>query len=517
MSDGSNLDYSVKIDDADLVRMVSDLQKTQVELKKLSRDAGDVAASLAKYEAIDFSKMVQSTQKSGGNNAVKALITDSAAATGGVNKITSALFSMNAVLSGNIKSIALMAGKGGLIVGTFLAAYEVGKRLAELTFGLLDKLVSGMPGVNAFQKYYQDAANAAQFAMRQNQITMTSFVRDANNAAEAINKSLQRIEKNNSRRTSVEKSDTTYQRAAGNISAEREIDLTREGRVRNALDSKGAAQREFRTVSKNAGNLKMAYDQAEYDYSNIRSQASGASSPEMGAALKSAKEVRDKIRDEYESTMKTLEGVRQTLVDTVADADAEIERANNEAATQFEQITKANEQRDAAVKLSSEQEEGKAKRERLVIESQRRYHEQYDPLSDQDKLARTEKNIGSWKKNLSESTTEKDRLSATQRLEEQLQERDRLRQRIGEAAGRVPEKKAEEARTRADNIKSAQGNIAQARERSVSGAGIGDVFSRMYDIRKGRSPDDQAAQQTAENTRIIAENTALLKNLGVVK
>jgi hypothetical protein len=39
----------------------------------------------------------------------------------------------------------------------------------------------------------------------------------------------------------------------------------------------------------------------------------------------------------------------------------------------------------------------------------------------------------------------------------------------------------------------------------------------MYDVKKGRTPSDAAAQQTADNTRIIAENTAQLKQLGAVQ
>ena len=516
MSQDGNLDYSVNINDADLLRLVADLKQTQTELKKLSRDAGDVAASMAKYEAIDFSKLVTATQKSGGNSAVKALITDSAAATGGINKITSSLFSMNAVLSGNIRSIALMAGRGGLIAGTFLAAYDVGKRLAELTFNLLDKMFA-LPGANAFEKYYQDAANAAQVAMKQNQMTMAGFVKDANAAAEAIGKALQKIETNNSRRTSVESSQTKYRMASGKMTPEQEIDVTREGRIRNALEVKGAAQSNFRTITQKAGNLKMAYDQSEFDYSNIRSQASGSNSPAMMDALKRAKENRDKIKEEYEATFKTLDSVRETLLEKIANADAEIENANNDASAQFEAILKDSAQKAAAKSLADTQGEDKARRERLVIESQRKYHEQYDPLSDQDKLSVTERNIGKWKKNLSGATTEKERLDYTQKLEEQFKERDQLKKRIADGGLKANEKNGADGAARAEKIKSAQDNIAQARQRQISGAGLGDVFSRMYDTRNGRTPTDSAAQQTADNTRIIAENIVLLKQLGVVQ
>lgn len=516
MSADGNLDYSVNINDADLLRLVADLKKTQAELKKLSRDASDVAASMSKYEAIDFSKMVRETQKGGGNSAVKALIADSAAATGGVNRITSSLFSMNAILSGNIRSIALMAGRGGLIAGTFLAAYDVGKRLAELTFGILDKLFA-LPGENAFEKYYQNAANAAQVAMKQNQLAMDSFVKDANTTVDAINKALQRIESNNARRTSLETSDTKYKLAAGTITPEREIDVTREGRIRNALEIKGESERSFRTVTKKLGTGKMTLDQAEYDYSNIRSQAGGSNSPAMADALKKSKDFRDKVKADYESTFKALDDQRQMLLEKIANADAEIQNANNDAAAQFETNIRGNEQKAAAKSLAEGQGEDKARRERLVIESQRRYHERYDPLSDKDKLAVTERNIGNWKKNLAGASTEKERLDATQKLEEQVKEREQLKKRISDTGLKEGKRMVADGASRADKIKSSQENIAQARERKVGGSDLAGYFQRVSALRSGKTPQDDAAKQTADNTRIIAENTAALKELGVAK
>jgi hypothetical protein len=512
MSENGNLDYSVNINDTDLLRLVEDLKKTQAELRKLSRDAGDVAASMAKYEAIDFSKMVSQTQKSGGNNAVKSLIADSAAATGGVNKITSALFGMNAILSGNIKSIALMAGRGGLITGTFLAAYEVGKRLAELTYGLLDKLVA-MPGDNGFVEYYKNSANAAQVFMRQNQIAMDKAVKDANNAADEIIKGLARIEKTNSRRSSVESSTSKYKLAAGDITPEADLEVTRQGRIRAALEKKSFAERSFRTASQSAGSVKLVADQAQFDYENIRSQAGGSESPEMLAALKNAKAVRDKTKEQFEAAMKTVVEIRQTLTDTVADANAEIENANNDAATQFESIQKSKASKSFSETQATDKEEGDARKARLVIESQRKYHEKYDPMSDQEKLGVTNRNIGKWKENLAGASTEKERLGATEKLEAQYQERDRLKKRITESAS----KGQDESTGRADRIKDATDNISKARQKQTGGASLGDAFSRMYDVKKGRTPSDAAAQQTADNTRIIAENTAQLKQLGAVQ
>jgi hypothetical protein len=164
-----------------------------------------------------------------------------------------------------------------------------------------------------------------------------------------------------------------------------------------------------------------------------------------------------------------------------------------------------------------ENAEQDAKKKRLVAQSQYQYHSKFDGMSDEEKLKATEGNIATWRKNVAGATNEKDRLSATEGLIGQLQIHDELKKRITEAAGKMDEQKKGDATTRADKIKAAQENISKVGERHVSGAGLGDVFSRMYDMKKGRTPSDSAAQQTAENTKIIAENTKLLRQLGVVQ
>ena len=510
------LDYTVSIDDVDLKRLIDDLKRTQAELQRVSRDAGQVAASMAKYEAIDFSKTIAKAQASGGNSAVKGVVNDAAAVTTGVNKINNALWSMNSILSGNFRALASMAGTGGIIAGTFMAAYQVGKKLADVAFSLLDKM-AGAPSVNNFVKFYQDCANAAQSAMKQNEITMDRFVSDASAAADGINKALSRIQKGNARRSGVEESAQKYQLARGAISPEEDINATMNRRTRDAQAMKDAAQGEFDTVSKHAGKLKKQFDKADFDYENIRAQAGGAESPELTEALKSAKVSRDKIKKQYEDTIKQLADVRESLNDAVADANAEIERAQNEAGVAFQSRKKEREEKDAAASIASENSENEARKKRLVAESQYNYHAKYDGLSDQDKLQVTERNVSTWKGKLAGAATEKDRGAATEGLIGQLQIRDELKKRISESSSTAADKQKAEATSRAEKIKDAQGNIAQARERQVGGSDLAGYFQRTSDLRSGRTPQDNAAKQTADNTRIIAENTSALKELGVVK
>jgi DNA adenine methylase len=52
---------------------------------------------------------------------------------------------------------------------------------------------------------------------------------------------------------------------------------------------------------------------------------------------------------------------------------------------------------------------------------------------------------------------------------------------------------------------------------TIGGSDLAGYFQRVSDMKHGRAPQDDAARQTADNTRIIAENTRALKDLGVVK
>jgi hypothetical protein len=510
------LDYTVSVDDVDLKRLIDDLKKTQAELQRVSRDAGQVAASMAKYEAIDFSKTIAKAQASGGNSAVKGVVNDAAAMTTGVNKINTALWSMNSILSGNLRALASMAGTGGVIVGAFTAAYQVGKKLADLAFGLLDKM-AGAPSVNNFVKFYQDCANAAQSAMKQNEITMDKFVSDASAAADGINKAIARIQKGNARRSGVEESAQKYQLARGAISPEEDINATMNRRTRDAQAMKDSAQGEFSKISGHAGKLQKQFNKADLDYENIRAQAGGAESPELTAALELAKDSRDKIKKQYEETLKQLAAVRESLNDTVAEANAEIERAQNEAGAAFQARKNEREKQDSESRISSANSENEARKKRLVAESQYRYHAKYDGLSDQDKLRVTERNVSTWKGRVAGASTEKDRYDATEGLKAQLQIRDELKKRIAESSLTAAGKQKEDAASRAERIKDAQGNISKARERQVGGSDLAGYFQRTSDLKHGRTPQDNAAKQTADNTRIIAENTSALKELGVVR
>jgi len=148
--------------------------------------------------------------------------------------------------------------------------------------------------------------------------------------------------------------------------------------------------------------------------------------------------------------------------------------------------------------------------EKQVQVAKRKYD--YGQMDPKAQLAQTEREIEQTRRAAASKKINPEERSALQRdyYERLAPERDRLKKEIA-----VPDLKAEG--TRADKIKAAQDNISTARKRQVSGASMGDVFSRMHDIQKGRTPQDAAAQQTAENTKIIAENTNLLRQLGVVK
>lgn len=128
----------------------------------------------------------------------------------------------------------------------------------------------------------------------------------------------------------------------------------------------------------------------------------------------------------------------------------------------------------------------------------------YDKLSPEDQLKATESNLKRLQaqKNAGGITPE-----VRRDLIKQIDAEDRERTRLqGQITG-----------DRASRIKDAQTNLAMASERRVAGDDLAGYFQRVSDLSAGRVPRDDAAAQTAENTRIIAENTKALQDLGVAR
>jgi hypothetical protein len=73
----------------------------------------------------------------------------------------------------------------------------------------------------------------------------------------------------------------------------------------------------------------------------------------------------------------------------------------------------------------------------------------------------------------------------------------------------------EERRQR--SIAAARDAISSASARRVYGAGLEDYFERVQSKERGRTPRDDAARESLENLRTIAENTKALQALGVVR
>jgi hypothetical protein len=135
----------------------------------------------------------------------------------------------------------------------------------------------------------------------------------------------------------------------------------------------------------------------------------------------------------------------------------------------------------------------------------------YDKMTPQQQLAKTEAELRNAQRqeNAGPMTPEM-RLENVKKIDELDRERTRLR---AEIAGKI-ETPADD---RAARIQEARDNIAGASQRRISGSSIGDIFTRANDMRHGRSPTDSAALQTAQNTKIIADNITLLKELGAVQ
>jgi hypothetical protein len=197
----------------------------------------------------------------------------------------------------------------------------------------------------------------------------------------------------------------------------------------------------------------------------------------------------------------SYEQIKKHHSDSVKRGEAEVELAKLRVAVLRQEL-------DMREKASAETE----KRNQIEAETQDIIQKNaYDKKTPKEQLAETETNIKTLQRqrNAGPMTPEM-RLDNTKKLDELDRERTRLRAEIDAAQKKEPD-------DRATKIQAARDNIAGASRRQVGGEDLAGYFQRISDIRRGRAPQDDAAAQTAENTRIIAENTKALADLGVVK
>lgn len=192
------------------------------------------------------------------------------------------------------------------------------------------------------------------------------------------------------------------------------------------------------------------------------------------------------------------EQIKKHHADAVKRGEADVELAKLRVAVLRQEL-------DMREKASAETD----KRNQIEAETQEIIQKNaYDKKTPKEQLVDTEANIKTLQRqrNAGPMTPEM-RLDNTKKLDEADRERTRLRSEIDAA-------QKKDTGDRAAKIQAARDNITGASQRRVSGASIGDIFSRRSDLKGGRTPQDDAAIQTAENTRIIAENITILKELG---
>lgn len=275
---------------------------------------------------------------------------------------------------------------------------------------------------------------------------------------------------------------------------------------------------------KKAAEEKKARDK-ELREQLARKRAAAEESRNLGKAKDEGAALTDQFAKSNLSAKDYEARMQQRVNDLVAEANREGLTALQRQTAQNEALKASLELLEAQKRVKSEADEADNKKQRAAEQMNRQLElnastnekirdYRVSKMTPEKQLKVVESDIARDRKELNAGPlTPKRRAELVDNLIESDRKRGALRKEIEESSS----KGKGDAGSRAEKIKAAQENIAKARQRSVGGEDLAGYFQRVSDLRRGKAPQDNAAQQTAENTRIIAENTAALKEMGVAK
>jgi hypothetical protein len=266
--------------------------------------------------------------------------------------------------------------------------------------------------------------------------------------------------------------------------------------------------------------------------------AKNGTTPELAKAYRLQEEDYRKATKDLESTILSMKDSLEVLDKQIEQVGSDITRSSREMVEQAD-AKAAEEDKKWSDQMTQIESEGKSGQKESFDQDPRpvwqkvkdKYTQPYERLTDEQKenqMARRkyaysqmtpEQKLAQTDREIKETKTaaSSKKISPAEQSALIKDYYERLAPERSKLVTEIDGNKTKDASTRAEKIKDAQGNIAKARERQVGGSDLAGYFQRTSDLRHGRAPQDDAAKQTAENTRIIAENTAVLAGLGVVK
>lgn len=288
------------------------------------------------------------------------------------------------------------------------------------------------------------------------------------------------------------------------------------GKISTGLSAGGA----FKELADDQNEMAAARSKREKAMADAKAVAVKAQQERKdAAALGVAKGKASDLGTQFQKASlsdKQYEAVLQAKVNTL------VEQANADGLSALDRQLKQNAALEASIELLELQKQLKADADRETADAKKRREEgqladkesaevmrksAYDKLKPQDQLKATESNMRRLKAQLGAGPmTPEARRDAIKQLDQEDRERTRLKKSIADDA-------SASAKNRSEKLQAAQDAISDARRPRIESASLREYQQRASAIAHGKAPRDSAAEQTAANTRIIAENTKRIAEL----
>jgi hypothetical protein len=502
MGNGSIFELAVELQD--------NLNEAQARIQGTKDAVSDLKAEIANVNMSPMSEALEKAFRAGGPAAATRALKEMTGELGGAGQATAnasrSMLFLQQALQGNVRAMAMVGGTAGAVIATLLSFYEIGKKIG----GMLSDLADRMEDTFSLSKgYYKDWANTIQYESGR---AVKAF-QDVADASDDMIARQQReravMDADQSREKRLQSVRGQYAVAFGDATSEDALDTERRLAIKHAKDNVAKANRD---LSELRGQLPSARQEMLNAKDVAKNAQEGAESmgqdPAVMEAYKKAKDNAEMVTKRYKELQDKIGRASEQAAKAYKDAQADVEDINSQAAIRVKEI------RETAKKAADEQRtkeaefQGKAKSdEAAAMEKARDYMRSKESPEKQLEYIRTE--MARNRAEMAGASGPVDPGTRAKLIERQLE----LARRQDELTRSSSDKTSE----RGSAIASASERIREAGRLRVGGAGIGDVFTRLNDMRHGRSATDQAALETAESCRVIAENTKLLKEMGVVK
>jgi hypothetical protein len=441
--------------------------------------------------------------------------------------LVGAINSANNAMRGFSASMTATLGKIGGLAGAAIGGWQIGKAINHFT-GVGDKIAAGLIPIRVFNA---EIKNSLEQLRAINAAKLDAVTKELTNMGEEARKAAEHTlnlinMKNQANAAKAGTPSAQYESGqSGSIDVMKQLERQRERLVSQGtelesewLRRNNAAQQYDALQQKSPRKGKDAELTVHYMEERDKNQtAANDLVPAMVANKQALEEIISKMdvvganmikasremSEKKEADKKSAADAEQKEIDEwSAKRDADNAAQEEAAYARQEELDEWSAKYDAHY---AAQEQAEKDAEDAANEAQAQY--KYSRMTPGEKLAETEKKIAKAESDFAgEKDSQKREAIRSETYRTLLPERDKLQLQIEGSAD-----------DRAAKIQAARDNIAGASQRRVGGSSIGDIFTRANDLRHGRSPTDSAALQTAQNTKIIADNITLLKDLGAVQ